>query len=60
MKVKPIIEICRIRKNLNLTCFGCQYRGEACEAMKTLLRTARPGDASALEVTGGKINVSKR
>jgi hypothetical protein len=60
MKVRPITETCRIRKELNLTCYGCQYRGEACEAMKTLLGVRVPAEASVLKVQGGKENVNQR
>lgn len=54
MRVRPIIETCRIRKQLNLTCFGCQYRGETCKKFSELLGVARPGDKSALVEQGGK------
>ena len=60
MKVRPITEICRIRKQLNLTCYGCQYRGETCKNFSKLLGVTRPGEASALVEQGGKVNVNQR
>lgn len=60
MKVRPITETCRIRKQLKLTCFGCQYRGETCEQFKELLGVRVPAEASVLKVQGGKENVSQR
>ena len=61
MNVRPISETCRIRKNLNLTCYGCPYKGETCENFKTLLGVRKPADvATLLKYTGGKTNDRKR
>lgn len=61
MNVRPITETCRIRQNLNLTCFGCPYKGETCENFKTLLEVRKPADVAVLpKYNGGKRNDSKR
>lgn len=61
MNVRPISETCRIRKNLNLSCYGCPYKGETCENFKTLLEVRKPADVATLpEYTGGKTNDCKR
>ena len=61
MNVRPITETCRIRQNLNLLCFGCPYKGEACDSFKTLLEVRKPADVAVLpKYNGGKENDSKR
>lgn len=61
MNVRPISETCRIRKNLNLTCYGCPYKGETCENFKTLLGVRKPADVATLpKYTGGQQNDCKR
>lgn len=61
MNVRPIAETCRIRKNLNLTCYGCPYKGETCENFKLLLGVRKPADVATLpKYTGGKTNDRKR
>lgn len=61
MRVRPITETCRIRKQLNLTCYGCQYRGDTCKNFSELLGVRVPAEASALvDKSGGKTNVNQR
>lgn len=60
MKVRPITETCRIREKLNLTCFGCEFRGETCKQFSKLLGVTRPAEASALVEQGGKVNDNQR
>lgn len=61
MNVRPITETCRIRKNLNLFCDGCPYKGETCDNFKTLLEVREPADVAVLpKYNGGKQNDCKR
>lgn len=47
MKVRPIVETCRIRKGLKLGCYGCQYKGSDCKYFKELLKVRCPAEASS-------------
>lgn len=48
MKVRPIVETCRIRKLMKLGCYGCEYKGSDCKQFKELLGVRCPGEASRL------------
>lgn len=48
MNVRPIIEVCRMRRLLQLPCTGCEYRGSDCDNFSKLLGVRIPGEASKL------------